>query len=142
MAWQDWRNEDRAKLWKGALEVVRKECNEFDQRFQLPNLHVAGPRWDSPDLEMHWQAGGIDRNIHIQLAGESWPLRVSFSGAAWVDSPGGERRVNWWKGPGPQAVADAVQLQSAIATMLPNARLEVEALTPAGMARGAGNSID
>jgi hypothetical protein len=70
MSWPQWKNKQTADLCKGALDVVRAECVEFNSRFLLPNLDISGPRWDTPDLEMHWHSGGVDRNIHIHLSGD------------------------------------------------------------------------
>lgn len=125
MSWKNWETEPTASTWKAAVEAVRSASLEFrSQLDSAPEMEVSGPRWDEPDVEIHWNTGNIHRNIHMFLSGEAWPLEISFEGAAWIEppAPGASRTIrNWAETRHLPKATDAEQLRQLVKDNLPAA---------------------
>jgi hypothetical protein len=86
MAWEDWRDSQTAATWNAALGVLEEGARQFaSEREKELRITVTSGRWDEPDVELRWGPGMTQRNIHMLIQGERYPLNIEFSAGAWED---------------------------------------------------------
>ena len=138
MAWEDWRDPKNASTWNEILDLLEEGARRFsvDQKRAL-EITVTRARWDTPDVELRWGLGPLQRNIHARVKQGPWPTVIELSGAAWKDIPGSRKRHVTRAGMLTREFEDAKQLRKKLPKDLELIFREVSALIPVEEERAA-----
>lgn len=92
MSWSDFQNDATLAVWKPALDVILEGCRQYSADHPELGCTLVPLAWDSPDVELSWNSGGLSRNLHVTLTNKQWPVKVQFSGNVWFDQPDQQRQ--------------------------------------------------
>ena len=82
--WAEWHDTKQAGVWDASLDAIEDAAGKLNVELGLGG-RITRCRWDLPEVNLHWKAGAVDRNVSLLLLPGYNPIRLAVSISVWQD---------------------------------------------------------